>query len=130
MTDDATPARDDTHEKARDEARDGSDADLAPLPGQMPADRANEPLPTHLTRDRKMVQVGQSYHLHARLHDPNEAVTLVGFVRTASSWIDGHRTSIWRVRAVTGSEYLCEAWQLSRVHPDEVYRQLRASAPD
>ena len=83
----------------------------------------------HQTRDGGPIQVGMSYYLHARLHDPLERVELVGYRHSGPSWVDGQPTALWAVRDGRGEEFLCEAWQLSRVPADELYRQLRERCP-
>lgn len=79
----------------------------------------------YLTRDGALIQVGVTYYLHAHLHDPRQALTLVRYERTGLSWLDGRPTSIWLLRDLRGHGFLCEAWQLSRIPPGELYAQLR-----
>ena len=79
----------------------------------------------HETREGGPIRAGERYYLHARLHDPLERVEPVGYRHSGPSWLDGRPTPLWAVRDARGEEFLCEAWQLSRVPPDELYKQLR-----
>ncbi len=71
------------------------------------------------TFDGSDLAVGREYYLHARMHDPDERVVLVR--------VDGLApTQKCVVRNPRGLEFVCAAAELSAVHPEELYRRLRA----
>jgi hypothetical protein len=73
------------------------------------------------TFDGSDLEAGREYYLHARLHDPDERVTLVRVDATGSP-----QTCVVRNRR--GLEFVCAASELSAVHPAELYRLIRRQA--
>ena len=84
------------------------------------------PILRHCTRDGGLIQFGPSFYCLARMADPMERVTVVGAAEAGHSLIDGVSVARFVVRSERGVEFVVEAWQLSRIPPDELYRQLRA----
>lgn len=80
----------------------------------------------HLTKDGGLMMTGPSYYLLCRMADPGETVTLIDReYGAAQSMIDGQSVMRFVVENQRGERYVVEPWQLSRVPPDELYRQLR-----
>lgn len=70
-------------------------------------------------RAEAALEPGRSYYLRARLHDPDQRVTLVRFLGDAS-------TQLCVVRKPRGLEPVCASAELSVSHPETWYRRLRA----